>query len=236
MINKTMRHNNKRVLPIFEGPDGSGKSTLIKQITEYTKNNYDTKNKVKIIQPAREPEIEFIHNIPTNNTSSTLLFLASFEICLEKIENCIKNNEFVFIDRWTPSTLAYQYFIHSDENKDELIFKTITSWQKKFIDKLRNLGVEPVIIYIYQNPEELEKRKNMKGRIKDKHGFETDSSNLLKAYEQSLNIIEKDCKIKVGRILSDDKVFEKVKDILFFNKNSFDVDNICKKGIKEYAE
>ncbi len=100
----------------FEGGEGSGKSTAIKQIA-----NYFEKNNIPFIltrEPGGTPISEEIRNVilSKNNTNmdlktEALLFAASRRQHLkEKIWPSLANNVNVLCDRYLDSSLAYQGF------------------------------------------------------------------------------------------------------------------------------
>lgn len=96
------------MLITFEGIDGSGKSTLIKQVGEYLKS----KNLNTII--TYEPYDEDIRNLIKSGKylpkAELALFMADR---VQHIENIIlpalKNNMIVLCDRFIDSTIAYQF-------------------------------------------------------------------------------------------------------------------------------
>lgn len=96
------------MLITFEGIDGSGKSTLIKQVGEYLKS----KNLNTII--TYEPYDEDIRNLIKSGKYLPKAELALFTADrVQHIENIIlpalKNNMIVLCDRFIDSTIAYQF-------------------------------------------------------------------------------------------------------------------------------
>ena len=106
---------------VFEGGDGSGKSTIIDLVVKH----YETTKRFDIIK-TREPggtkSAELIRNLilkdyfNTDNKrekfdkyTDTLLYLAARnEHVKNKIKPALKKNNIVICDRFTDSTLAYQ--------------------------------------------------------------------------------------------------------------------------------
>lgn len=98
----------------FEGPDGSGKSTIIQKVYDYLiENNYDV---IKTREPGGSPIAEKIRNLilDTENTSmgyrtEALLYAASRAQHVEKtILPALNENKIVLCDRFLISSLAYQ--------------------------------------------------------------------------------------------------------------------------------
>ena len=98
----------------FEGPDGSGKSTIIQKVYDYLiENNYDV---IKTREPGGSPIAEKIRNLilDTENTSmgyrtEALLYAASRAQHVEEtILPALNENKIVLCDRFLISSLAYQ--------------------------------------------------------------------------------------------------------------------------------
>ena len=98
----------------FEGPDGSGKSTIIQKVYDYLiENNYDV---IKTREPGGSPIAEKIRNLilDTENTemgyrTEALLYAASRAQHVEKtILPALNENKIVLCDRFLISSLAYQ--------------------------------------------------------------------------------------------------------------------------------
>jgi len=104
---------SKKPIIAFEGIEGTGKSHHIKKVA-----NYLTRKKIKFIQirePGGSANSEKIRNLILNNKSTfnketdLLLYLASRSENLEIIK---KNagKKIILIDRFSDSTIAYQYY------------------------------------------------------------------------------------------------------------------------------
>lgn len=98
----------------FEGPDGSGKSTIIKKVYDYLiENNFDV---IKTREPGGSPIAEKIRNLilDTENTemgyrTEALLYAASRAQHVEEtILPALNENKIVLCDRFLISSLAYQ--------------------------------------------------------------------------------------------------------------------------------
>lgn len=98
----------------FEGPDGSGKSTIIKKI--YEKLVGEGYNIVLTREPGGTPIAEKIRNIILDNEnqeldarSEALLYAASRrQHLVEKIWPALKEGKIVLCDRFIDSSIAYQ--------------------------------------------------------------------------------------------------------------------------------
>ncbi|MDU7889769.1 MAG: dTMP kinase [Finegoldia magna] len=98
----------------FEGPDGSGKSTIIQKVYDYLiENNYDV---IKTREPGGNSIAEKIRNLilDTENTkmgyrTEALLYAASRAQHVEEtILPALNENKIVLCDRFLISSLAYQ--------------------------------------------------------------------------------------------------------------------------------
>lgn len=98
----------------FEGPDGSGKSTIIQKVYNYLiENNYDV---IKTREPGGSPIAEKIRNLilDTENIkmgyrTEALLYAASRAQHVEEtILPALNENKIVLCDRFLISSLAYQ--------------------------------------------------------------------------------------------------------------------------------
>lgn len=95
----------------FEGPEGSGKTTVLNQINKLLSENY---NVISTREPGGVSTGEEIRNILLDGENidirtETLLFAASRrEHLVEKVIPALKNNKVVLCDRYIDSSLAYQ--------------------------------------------------------------------------------------------------------------------------------
>ena len=104
----------KKPIIVFEGIEGSGKSLHINNVAVYLKKK--GRKYIKIREPGGNQNSEKIRKLILNNKSNfdkitdLLLYLAARN---ENIVNIIKKNigkKIILIDRFTDSTLAYQYY------------------------------------------------------------------------------------------------------------------------------
>ena len=95
----------------FEGPEGSGKNTVLNQINKLLSENY---NVISTREPGGVSTGEEIRNILLDGENidirtEALLFAASRrEHLVEKVIPALKNNKVVLCDRYIDSSLAYQ--------------------------------------------------------------------------------------------------------------------------------
>ena len=138
---------------VFEGIEGSGKTTLINHACKFLKKI--NKKYIKFREPGGSSNSEKIRKFILNNKSNLnyktdlLLYLASRS---ENFENILKTNykkKTILIDRFVDSTIAYQHYGMGIEKK--MIYKL-----NKFI-----LGnIKPDLIFL-----NLVNKKNLKLRL-----------------------------------------------------------------------
>ena len=146
--------SKKKPLIVFEGIEGSGKTTLIDFISRYFK-----RKKIKFIklrEPGGSKNSELIRKLILNKKNKfnpltdLLLYLAARN---ENIENTIKNNykkKIILLDRFIDSTIAYQ---HYGMGLSISLIKTIN---KVLIGK-----IVPDFVFI-----NIVNKKNLKNRLK----------------------------------------------------------------------
>lgn len=94
----------------FEGPEGSGKSTVIKEIYEYLRASRDV---LMTREPGGIPVSEKIRDIVLNDDmdsrTEALLFAASrSQHLVEKVLPALQSGKLVLCDRFIDSSLVYQ--------------------------------------------------------------------------------------------------------------------------------
>jgi len=104
----------KKLIIVFEGIEGSGKSLHINNVANYLK-----KKKFKYIrirEPGGNKNSEKIRSLILNNKSNfnkntdLLLYLAARSENIEKVINKNINKKIILIDRFIDSTIAYQHY------------------------------------------------------------------------------------------------------------------------------
>jgi len=99
---------------VFEGIEGSGKTTLINYLSKYLRKI--NKKFVKFREPGGSKNSEKIRKFILNNKSNLnyktdlLLYLASRSENFEKIIKKNYNKKIIIIDRFIDSTIAYQHY------------------------------------------------------------------------------------------------------------------------------
>ena len=105
---------SKNPIIVFEGIEGSGKTTHINSVAKYLKRRKFSF--IKIREPGGSKNSELIRKLILNNKSTfnkktdLLLYLAARS---ENIENLIKKNhnkKIILIDRFIDSTISYQHY------------------------------------------------------------------------------------------------------------------------------
>ncbi len=161
----------KKPLIVFEGIDGSGKTTLINHVSKFLK-----KNKIKFIkirEPGGNKNSEIIRKIILNrknkfNTfTDLLLYLAARS---ENIDNVVGKNykkKIILLDRFIDSTIAYQHYgMGLDKN---LIDK---------INKILLKNIKPTITFLnIVNMRSLKKRLSLR---KNKNRYDKFKINFYK--------------------------------------------------------
>tara|TARA_Y100001958_G_scaffold37324_1_gene24517 strand:+ start:437 stop:1054 length:618 start_codon:yes stop_codon:yes gene_type:complete len=106
--------SKKKPLIVFEGIEGSGKTTLINHVAKYLKKK--NINFIKIREPGGNKNSERIRKLILNKNNKfnpyTDLFLY-FAARSENIEKVILKNynkKIILLDRFTDSTIAYQHY------------------------------------------------------------------------------------------------------------------------------
>ena len=156
--------SKKKPLIVFEGIEGSGKTTLINYIS-----NYFHKNNIKFLrirEPGGNENSEIIRKIilskknDFNTFTDLLLYLAARS---ENIENTIKKNyqkKIILLDRFTDSTLAYQHY-GMDISKSLI----------ENLNKIILNGIKPQIVFLnIVNMQNLSKRLNSR-KNKNRYDF-----------------------------------------------------------------
>ena len=104
---------SKKPIIVFEGIEGSGKSHHISVVSKYLKKKRI--NHIKIREPGGNPNSEKIRKLILNNKSNfnkntdLLLYMAARSENIDVIKKSF-NKKIILIDRFTDSTIAYQYY------------------------------------------------------------------------------------------------------------------------------
>ncbi len=150
--------SNKPII-VFEGVEGSGKSTHIQHVASYLKNK--KKKFIKIREPGGSKNAELIRKLILNKKSNfnrntdLFLYMAARSENIEKI--ILKNykKKIILIDRFTDSTLAYQHYG--------------MGIKKNFINNLNNFlikRIKPDFVFLHKvNLANLSKRLKLRKKL-----------------------------------------------------------------------
>jgi dTMP kinase len=150
---------SKKLIIVFEGIEGTGKSHHIKNVVKYLKKN--NKKFIQIREPGGSNNSEKIRKLILNNKSTfnkhtdLLLYLGARSENIELIKKNI-GKKIILIDRFIDSTIAYQHYgmdvnLKFIENINNFLLKGISinftflntvslSNMKKRLEKRRNLN------------------------------------------------------------------------------------------------
>tara|TARA_Y100000590_G_scaffold436263_1_gene556632 strand:+ start:2810 stop:3427 length:618 start_codon:yes stop_codon:yes gene_type:complete len=104
----------KNPIIVFEGIEGSGKTTLINYLSKYLSKK--RRKFIRFREPGGTKTSEKIRKIildnksKLNSKSDLLLYLAARSENIEKIIKANYKKKIILIDRFTDSTIAYQHF------------------------------------------------------------------------------------------------------------------------------
>ena len=104
---------SKKPIIVFEGIEGSGKTSHIKNVEKYLKKN--NKKFIKIREPGGSKNSERIRKLildnksTFNNTTDLLLYLAARSENISLLKKHYKK-KIILLDRFTDSTIAYQHY------------------------------------------------------------------------------------------------------------------------------
>lgn len=161
--------SNRFPIFIFEGIEGTGKSTQIKNLCHFLKKKKIPH--IKLREPGGSKNSEKIRKILLNNKSSfnpvtdLFLYLASRSENIEKIINKNINKKIILIDRFIFSTLAYQHYGMG-------INKNLINNLNKFL--IRKLKITHIFLHTVDKKnlyKRLSNRKNKNRYDKFKYNF-----------------------------------------------------------------
>ncbi len=106
--------SKKKPLIVFEGIEGTGKTTLINYVSNFLKKkNIDC---IKIREPGGNKNSELIRKLILNKNNKfneftdLMLYFAARSENIDKILSIYYKKKIILIDRFTDSTLAYQHY------------------------------------------------------------------------------------------------------------------------------
>lgn len=185
----------------IEGPDGVGKSTIIKKLSD----------KYPDAQFIREPgttkfgenirSILLLSDYDLEKETELLLFVASFcETSAKVIRKANKEGRLVFADRWFYSTIAYQLFANRDSHYDRILHFLKTA--------IHNSKIEtPNINFVLFAPWDV-----IQKRIEKRHGKKDNfESRELSFYKKVHEYYEKKCEgVRIDANRTPDEIFEEI--------------------------
>ena len=144
----------KKPLIVFEGIEGSGKTTLINHISKYLKKKKI--NFIKIREPGGNKNSELIRQVilnkknKFNSFTDLMLYMAARSENIEKVIKINYQKKIILLDRFTDSTVAYQHYGMG-------LNKTLINKINKIL--LKNIKPNKVFLNIVNE-------KNLKKRLK----------------------------------------------------------------------
>ncbi len=202
----------KKPVIVFEGIEGSGKTSHINHISKYLKKN--NINHIKIREPGGFVNSEVIRKLILNNKSNfnnntdLLLYLASRSENIEQLRKYYKK-KIILIDRFVDSTIAYQHYGF------KIDLALINAINKHL---LKNFKISFTFLNIV-NKKNMKKRLNLRKKLnrydrfnfsfyqKVQKGFIKISNKDKKKYK----IIDSNKKIQDNRKIIIDKINELIK-------------------------
>lgn len=142
--------NKKATIISFEGPEGSGKTTVIKAVSEYlTKRR---RSMAIFREPGSTAVGEEIRQVILNTShkkmdvyTELLLYLACrTQLIREKVRRMLSRKDFIILDRFTDSTIVYQGFAGG----------LPVDWVMKVVKEF-SLGIEPDMTFLLDVNERL---------------------------------------------------------------------------------
>jgi len=114
---------------VFEGPDGSGKSSILKEVKKELEKKVPKLNIIVTKEPGATKlgnkirKILLKDDLEINNSTNLLLFMADRSSHYQKIlkPNLEKDNTIILCDRYWESTLVYQFLNSTQKEKFQLM-------------------------------------------------------------------------------------------------------------------
>lgn len=155
----------------FEGPDGSGKSTLIDGVYNYFKNRGEDviltrePGGIEISERIRQLVLDPIHDTMDNRTEALLYAASRRQHLIEKVKPALAENKMVLCDRFVDSSLAYQGYAR-DIGIDEVLEINNFAIENMFPDLTIFLEIDPM-----KSLSRLNKRGNLDRLEQEKEDF-----------------------------------------------------------------
>ncbi len=165
----------KKPLIVFEGIEGSGKTTLINYISKYLKKKKI--NFIKIREPGGNKNSELIRQVilnkknKFNSFTDLMLYMAARSENIEKVIKINYQKKIILLDRFTDSTVAYQHYGMG-------LNKTLINKINKIL--LKNIKPNKVFLNIV-NEKNLKKRLNLR---KNKNRYDNFKLNFYRTVQK----------------------------------------------------
>ena len=165
----------KKPLIVFEGIEGSGKTTLINHISKYLKKKKI--NFIKIREPGGNKNSELIRQVilnkknKFNSFTDLMLYMAARSENIEKVIKINYQKKIILLDRFTDSTVAYQHYGMG-------LNKTLINKINKIL--LKNIKPNKVFLNIV-NEKNLKKRLNLR---KNKNRYDNFKLNFYRTVQK----------------------------------------------------
>ena len=202
----------KKPIIVFEGIEGSGKTSHINFVSNYLKKKKI--NFIKIREPGGSKNSEKIRNLILNGKSTfnkntdLLLYLAARSENINILKKFNKK-KIILIDRFVDSTIAYQ---HYGFGVDKLLIETINSYL------LKNIKIDFTFLNIVDKKNLFKRLKNRKSLNRyDKFDYkfyqkvQTGFLRLAKKKRKSYQIIDSNLDINFNKRLIIKKIDKLIK-------------------------
>ncbi|CCP88920.1 Thymidylate kinase [Candidatus Phytoplasma solani] len=135
---------------VFEGIDGSGKTTLINALHQQLTIPHQIHQGLGSSSVGKEIRNLFLNHQSINHHTRFYLSLANMaQVQTELIKSQLKNNQLIILDRWLGSTFAYQLFPFLQTNKRISPLKSVFDIAHETVlvkpDLLIYLDIDPII-------------------------------------------------------------------------------------------
>ena len=189
---------SKKLIIVFEGIEGTGKSHHINNVAKYLKKK--NKKFIQIREPGGSKNSEKIRKLILNNKSTfnkytdLLLYLSARSENIELIKKNIGKN-IILIDRFSDSTIAYQHYG--------------MGVNLKFIQNINNLLKDINVDFTFLNTVS---QKNMKNRLLKR-------KNLNRYDKFNSNFYDKSAKVFIKILKKNPKKYMKINSNLNIEQN-----------------
>ncbi|MER1998482.1 MAG: dTMP kinase [Lysinibacillus sp.] len=104
---------SKALFITFEGPDGAGKTSVLKAVAQHLEQNYPVMTTrepggIEIAEKIREVILNPAHTAMDDHTEALLFAAARSQHFFEKVEPALREGKTVLCDRFIDSSLVYQ--------------------------------------------------------------------------------------------------------------------------------